>query len=97
MKTCYKKLPLILSSQSKETATPKGLSGRKLVSLESTSARVYPGDCNFCHKIRIKRRRQIVLPRKITNLNASKIVKKSAKIKDSSLFAEIVDLDLIAK
>ena len=53
--------------------------------------------CNFCHEIRIKHKGQIVLPRKITTFNASKTVKESAKIKDSSLYAEIVDLDLIVK
>ena len=96
MTTCYKKFPLVLSSQSKETVTPKWLFGRQSVSLESTSARVYLDDCNFCYKIRIKRRGQVVLPRKITNFKATKIAIESAKIKDSSLYAEIVDLDLIA-
>ena len=97
MTPCYKKFTLILSSQSKETFTPKRLSGRQPISLESTSTWVYPDDCNFCLKIRIKHKGQVVLPRKITTFNATKTVKESAKIKDSSLYAEIGDLDLIAK
>ena len=97
MTPCYKKFTLILSSQSKETVTPKNLSGRQSISLESTSAWVYPDDCNFCHKIRIKHKGQIVLPRKITTFNATKTVNESAKIRDSPLYAEIVDLDMIAK
>ena len=97
MAPCYKKFTLILSSQSKETFTPKRLFERQPISLESTSTWVCPGDCNFCHKIRIKYKGQVVLPRKITTFNATKTVKESAKVKDSSLYAEIADLDLIAK
>ena len=74
--TCYKKCPLILSTQSKETVTPNWLSGRQSVSLETTSAWVYPDDCNFCHEIRIKHKGQIVLPRKITTFNATETVKE---------------------
>ena len=85
MTPCYKKFTFILSSQSKETFTPKKLSGRQRNSLESTCALVYPDDCNFCHKIRIKHKGQFVLPIKITTFNATKTVKESAKIKDSSL------------
>ena len=94
---CYKKFTLILSSQSKETVTPKRFSGRQLISLESTSAWVYLDDCNLCHKIRIKHKEQIVLPGKILIVNATKSVKESEKIKDSSRYVEIIDLDLIAK
>ena len=49
MTPCYKKFTLILSSHSKETFTQKRLTGRQPISLESTSAWVYPDDCNFCH------------------------------------------------
>ena len=73
------------------------MSGRQSLSLESTSAWVYPNDCHFCHKIRIKHKGQVVLPKKIRTFNATKTIKEPAKVKDSSLYAEIVDLDLIAK
>ena len=94
---CSKKFTLILSSRSKETVTPKRFSGRQLISLESTSAWVYLDDCNLFHKIRIKHKGQIVLPGKILIVNATKSVKESEKIKDSSRYVEIIDLDLIAK
>ena len=45
----------------------------------------------------MRHRRQIDLERKIATANATKTANESAKIKDSSLYAEIVDLDLIAK
>ena len=60
----YKKFTLILCSQSKETMTSYCLPGRPSIFLESTSAWVYPDDCNFCHKTRIKYKGQIVLPKK---------------------------------
>ena len=97
MTRCYKKFILILFSQSKETFTPNRLSGRQSISLESTSAWVYPDDCNSCHKIRIKHKGHVTFARKISTFNAIKTVKESAKIKDASLYAEMVDLDLIAK
>ena len=96
MTPCEKEFTLILSRQTRETVTPKELSGQSF-SLESTSAWVYLDGCNFCHKIRIKYKGQIVLPRKITTFNGTKTVKEYTKIKDCSLYAEIVDLDLMAK
>ena len=71
--------------------------GRPSISLESTFTKVYPDDCNFCHIIRIKHKEQIVLLRKIINFNSTKTIKESAKIKGSSLYAEILDFDLIEK
>ena len=64
MTLSYKKFTLILCSQSKETMTSYSLPGRPSISLESTSAWVYPDDCNFCQKTRIKYKGQIVLPKK---------------------------------
>ena len=72
---CYKKFTLILSSQPKETFTPKKLSGRESISLESTSAWVYPNNFNFLHKMRIRHKGQVVLARKITTFNSTKTVK----------------------
>ena len=80
MTLCYKKFTFILSSQSKETFTQKRLSRRQSISLESTSEWVYPNYCNFCHKIRIKNKGQVVLPRKITTFSATKTVKESVKL-----------------
>ena len=47
MTPCCKKFTVILSSQSSETVAPKRSCGRLRISLESTSACVYPDDCNF--------------------------------------------------
>lgn len=45
----------------------------------------------------MKHKGKIVLPRKIITFNSTKTVKESAKIKASSLYAEISDLNLIVK
>ena len=73
------------------------LSGRLqfFIKLESSTR-----DKLFCQEklqLLMPHKGQIVLPRKITTFNATKIVKESTKIKDSSLYAKIVDPDLIAK
>ena len=95
MTPCYNKFTSILSSQLKERVTLKRLSGRQSFSLESTSVWVYPDDCNFCYKTRITRDR-LFYQEKLQLLMPLKLL-KSAKIKDSLLYAEIVDLDLTAK
>ena len=45
----------------------------------------------------MKHKGKIVLPRKIVTFNSTKTVKESAKIKASSLYVEISDLNLIVK
>ena len=81
MAPCYKKFTLILSSQFKETFTPKRLFGRQPISLESTSAWVCPGDCNFCHKIRINTRDRLFYQEKLQLLMPLKLLKSLQRSK----------------
>ena len=66
-------------------------------SSSSTSAWVYPKECNLCHKYQIKRNGKYFYPITISTYSAVNTIMFAAKFKDESLFIEIKDLCLIAK
>ena len=59
---------------------------------------MYPKECNFCKKYRIKRQQKIYLPITVCTEEAVNTIKQAAEAnEDQTLFFEIKDLDLIAK
>eukprot|EP00794_Sanderia_malayensis_P001775 gene1775-1977_t len=104
LEPCYKKFVLILSQEKKNTETTPS---------ESTSSRsslrrkrplptpdmrdVFPKECNFCKRWRVKRKQAISMPITITTKMAEERIKRAAESKDEQLFYEIKDMDLIAK
>ena len=96
MTPCYKKFTLILSSRyddkdSEETRSSKRNSSSNIV------AWVYPNTCGICKKRIIKYQGRKVVPKTIATNEASDTIKEAAKTKDFELYAEIKDLNLIAK
>ena len=53
--------------------------------------------CNICKKGSVKLKGKKALPIAITTIEATESIKEAAKIKDPKLYAEIKDIDLIAK
>ena len=59
---------------------------------------LYPKECNFCKKYRVKRKQRHYLPITITTEQTANTLKQAAEAhEDQSLFYEIKDVDLIAK
>ena len=96
MTLCYKQFTSIVSSLLKKTVTPKSLSGRQSISLESTSALSIPM-MQFLSKNLNQAQGTDCFTKNIKTFSTTKTVKETAKIKDSSLYPEIVDIDLTAK
>eukprot|EP00794_Sanderia_malayensis_P019309 gene19309-21233_t len=116
LEPCYKKFVRILSDKQSLKDQP-GCSNdvpsnqtrpKRGKSLDSTDARgVYPKECNFCKKYRIKRHQKHYYPTTISTLQhntfntfqqAVSTIKQAAEAnEDQSLYFEIKDLDLIAK
>ena len=72
---------------------------KRAKSLDSVDSRgVYPKECNFCKKYRVKRQQKHHLPITVSTLQAVNTIKQAAEAnEDQSLFFEIKDVDLIAK
>ena len=77
MAPCYKKFTLILSSHkidpSQSASTPE--SRPKRAKSSGTSSHVYPKECNFCKKYRVKRKQQHYFPITITTEQAANTLK----------------------
>ncbi|CAB4041588.1 Hypothetical predicted protein, partial [Paramuricea clavata] len=61
------------------------------------SRNLYPKECNFCKKYRVKKNGKLHFPITIATNMAAAQIKESAEAKDTKLFYEIRDIDLIAK
>ena len=61
------------------------------------SRNLYPKECNFCKKYRVRKNRKLHFPITIATNMAAAQIKESAEAKDTNLFYEIRDIDLIAK
>lgn len=101
LEPCYKKFVLILSQekassdkekQSLTTARPKRQS-----SDQASSRNIYPKECQFCKRYRVKHKGKEHIPLTITTTSAAAKIKEAAEAKAESLYYEIKDLDLIAK
>ena len=64
---------------------------------ETSSAWVYPNDCQLCGKCRLQYKNKRYVPYTIATFNAAESIKAAAKVKNETLFNEIEHLDLIAK
>ena len=91
---CYKKFTLFISKSNQDTNKKPRLSTRTINPSQLT---VYPKECNICGKYRFKHNTAHIFPQSITTLNACENIKAAAKRKNLNLYAEINDLDLIAK
>eukprot|EP00794_Sanderia_malayensis_P008583 gene8583-9501_t len=58
---------------------------------------VFPKECNFCKRWRVKRKQAISMPITITTKMAEERIKRAAESKDEQLFYEIKNMDMIAK
>ena len=101
---CYRFTNIIGNKKFAETTDvpPERLSRkrRRLSSpdAEESSVWLYPDHCQICGKYRIQQRRgKSLYPHKILTLNAEAAIKNSAKLKDLVHYAEIVNVDLVAK
>ena len=96
--TCYKKFTLILSSHKIDPSQCSSTSDSRPKRAKSSgaSSHVYPKECNFCKKYRVKRKQQHYLPITITTEQAANTLKQAAEAnEDQSLFYEIKDIDLL--
>ena len=73
--SCYKKFASIVSSQLKETVTPKRLSGRQSTSLESTSAWFCPVDAISVIKLESSTKDRLFYQEKLQLLMPLKLLK----------------------
>ena len=96
MTPCYKKFTLILSSRYDDKESEETRSSKRNSS-SNIAAWVYPNTCGICKKGIIKYQGKKVTPKTIATNEASDTIKEAAKTKDFELYAEIKDLDLIAK
>eukprot|EP00794_Sanderia_malayensis_P003886 gene3886-4430_t len=107
LEPCYKRFILILSSEKGRSALESRSDSsqscdvrpkRSKPSEESHSRGIYPKECNFSHKYRIKRKQQHFYPIKIATEQAANTLKQAAEEnEDRYLLFEIKDIDLIAK
>ena len=97
MSPCYKKFTQILSkSHDDEDFSGVARSSRRN-SNDSSSTMVYPDVCGICKKGPTKNKGKKVFLTTIVTKKASDTIKEAAKSKDRELYAEIKELDLIAK
>eukprot|EP00794_Sanderia_malayensis_P006423 gene6423-7156_t len=106
---CYKKFVKILSDKkvvdsAQGTSTDSTYDQPRPKRIKSSDCfgggvrGVYPKECNFCHKYRVKRQQKHHLPITVSTHQAVMTMKQAAEAnEDQSLFFEIKDLDLIAK
>eukprot|EP00794_Sanderia_malayensis_P014842 gene14842-biopygen11931 len=106
---CYKKFVKILSDKkvvdsAQGTSTDSNYDQPRPKRIKSSDGfgggvrGVYPKECNFCHKYRVKRQQKHHLPITVSTHQAVMTIKQAAEAnEDQSLFFEIKDLDLIAK
>jgi hypothetical protein len=66
-------------------------------SSSDSSRNIYPKECNFCKKYRVKRNGKLHFPITIATNMAAAQIKESAEAKDTNFFYGIRDIDLIAK
>ena len=78
---CYKKFTSIVSSQLKETVTPKRLSRRQSISLESTSTWVYPDDAISVIKLESSTRDRLFYQEKLQLFMPLKLLKSLQRSK----------------
>ena len=104
LEPCYKKFVLILSQERKdpEASLVEGTSSRSSLRRQRSQStpnmsNVFPKECNFCKKWRVKRKQTIATPITITTKMAEERIKQAAESKDEELFFAIKDMDLIAK
>lgn len=107
LEPCYKKFVKILSDKKALSNKPRCSNdsgqdqprARRSRSLDNGDTRgVYPKECNFCKKYRVKRQQKHHVPILITTLKAAETIKQAAEANDDqSIYFEIKDVDLIAK
>ena len=100
LEPCYKKFTKILSHEKAlpETSTEVIQRPQRLKSAATQRPDVYPKECNFCQKYRVKRQQKHHVPITITTKQAELTLKEAAEANiDQSLYFEIKDADLIAK
>ena len=91
----YKKFTIILSQKDVPNLPPPPK--RTRLSGDNGAKNVYPEECNFCKKYRVKRQQKIYLPITVCTEQAVNTIKQAAEAnEDQTLFFEIKDLDLIA-
>ena len=94
---CNKKLITIILSQKDAPNLPPPPKRTRLAG-DNGAKNVYPKECNFCKKYRIKRQQKIYLPIIVCTEQAVNTIKQVAEAsEDQTLLIEIKDLDLIAK
>ena len=100
LEPCYKKFTFILSQLNlKDNEQPSTSTSRpkRLPFDQVCSRNIYPKECQFCKKYRVKRKGKEYLPITITTKNAVENMKMAAESKGGDLYYEIRYLDLIAK
>eukprot|EP00794_Sanderia_malayensis_P013074 gene13074-14416_t len=101
LEPCYKKFVLILSQEKsylkEETESLVAARPKRQSSDQSSSRNIYPKECKFCKKYRVKHKGKEHVPLTITTPSASLRIKECVKNKDEALYYEIKNLDLIAK
>ena len=110
LEPCYKKFVRILSDKTDTSSQPGCRSSvqessascsrpkRAKTSVGVDSRGVYPKECNFCKKYRVKRQHKNFWPVTISTEQAATTLKQAAEAsEDQDLYYEIKDLDLIAK
>ena len=101
LEPCYKKFVLILlqeKASSNEESQPPCTSRPKRQSSDQCSLRkIYPKECQFCKRFRVKHKGKEHIPLTITTSSAEAKIKEAAAANAESMYYEIKDLDLIAK
>ena len=92
LEPCYKKFVLILSQEKRKhsegspDSQPNVTRLKRGESSSDSSRNIYPKECNFCKKYRVKRNGKSHFPITIATNMAAAQIKESAEAKDSNLF-----------
>ena len=93
----YKKFTIILSQKDVPNLSPPPLPEKDKTIWRHWCQNVYPMECNFFKKYRIKRQQKNLLANNCTEQAVNTIKQAAEANKGQTLFPEIKDLDLIAK
>ena len=100
LEPCYKKYTLIVSQRSKDTTSPPDVrASLRLSSPTSSNPRImlYPKECTICKRYLRKVNQKQQKPKQLLTFVAQETIKAAAKVHDPAMYAEIHDLNLIAK
>ena len=91
---CYKNFTKIISrTQGSQSSSNERRSSERL----SSPSTLFPKECKFCGKLRIKHGGRHMYPITVTTIEACETIKAYGQTKNPAMFAEIHDIDLIAK